>query len=108
MNAQAEEYLRQASFLQFLPPETYERVRKLFHESYHDFGETIIRQGDAADAFYVLVAGRARVIRTTAEGREIPLNLLRAGDVFGEAALLSNEPRNATVRCSTSVEVLRL
>ncbi len=108
MNQQAEEYLRQASFLQFLPPETYARVRALFREAQHDFGETIVRQGDAADAFYVLVAGRARVLRTTAEGQEVPLNLLRAGDVFGEAALLSSEPRNATVRCSSSVEVLRL
>ena len=108
MNSQAEEYLRQASFLQFLPQESYERVRALFHESQHDFGETIVRQGDKADAFYVLVAGRARVLRTDAEGQEVSLNRLRPGDVFGEAALLSEEPRNATVRCSTSVEVLRL
>jgi HlyB family type I secretion system ABC transporter len=108
MKQQAEEYLRQASFLQFLPPETYARVRTLFRELKFDFGETIVRQGEAADAFYVLVAGRARVLRTTTEGQEVPLNLLRAGDIFGESALLSDEPRNATVRCSTAVEVLRL
>ena len=108
MNSQAEEYLRQASFLQFLPQESYERVRALFRESQHDFGETIVRQGDKADAFYVLVAGRARVLRTNADGQEVSLNTLRPGDVFGETALLSEETRNATVRCSTSVEVLRL
>src|SRR5688572_22237476 len=108
MNERAEEYLREASFLRFLPPESYEHVRPLFHEAQFDFGETIVRQGEEADAFYVLVAGRARMIRTTAEGRELPLNVLRAGDVFGEAALLSDEPQNATVRCSTSVEVLRM
>ncbi len=108
MNQQAEEYLRQASFLQFLPQATYERVRKLFREAQHDFGDAIVRQGDKADAFYVLVAGRARVLRTTADGQEVALNTLRPGDVFGETALLSAEPRNATVRCSSSVGVLRL
>ena len=108
MNQQAEDYLRQASFLQFLPQATYERVRAQFRESQHDFGEVIVRQGDKADAFYVLVAGRMRVLRTTAEGQEVPLNTLRPGDVFGESALLSTEPRNATVRCSSSVGVLRL
>ena len=108
MNQQAEEYLRQVSFLQFLPEASYERVRALFRESQHEFGETIVQQGDKGDAFYVLVAGRARVLRTTADGREVPLNMLRPGDVFGEAALLSDAPRNATVRCSSSVGVLRL
>ena len=53
MNQQSEEYLRQASFLQFLPQATYERVRTLFRESQHDFGDAIVRQGDKADAFYV-------------------------------------------------------
>jgi HlyB family type I secretion system ABC transporter len=108
MNQQAEEHLRQASFLQFLPQETYERVRARFFQAQYDFGDSIVRQGENADAFYVLVAGRARVLRTTAEGQEVSLNTLRPGDVFGETALLSEEPRNATVRCSSSVEVLRL
>jgi len=108
MNSQAEEYLRGASFLQFLPQDAYERVRARFRESQYGFGDTIVRQGDNADAFYVLVAGRARVLRTNAEGHEVSLNTLRPGDVFGETALLSEEPRNATVRCSSSVEVLRL
>lgn len=108
MNQQAEEYLRQASFLQLLPQEAYEKVRPLFRESSHDFGETIVRQGDQADALYVLVAGRARVLKAGADGGEVSLNMLRPGDVFGEAALLSAEPRNASVRCSSSVSVLRL
>ena len=108
MTPQIEDYLRQASFLQFLPQEHYESVRALFRQARHDFGDSIVRQGEKADAFYVLVAGRARVLQTTGEGREVPLNTLRPGDVFGETALLSDEPRNATVRCSSAVEVLRL
>jgi ATP-binding cassette subfamily B protein len=108
VSPEAEEYLRQSSFLRFTPQEPYERVRALFRQVHFDFGDSIVRQGEAADAFYVLVAGRARVVRVAEEEREIPLNTLRPGDAFGETALLSGEPRDATIRCSSAVEALRL
>ncbi len=103
-----EPFLTQSSVFRFLPPEHQDRVRSLFRKVRYDFGEVIVRQGDPADAFYVLVAGRARVVRTTAQGEEIPLTVLRPGSEFGESALLLAEPRTATVRCSSIVEALRL
>lgn len=103
-----EPFLQQSSVFRFLPPQHQERVRALFRKVQYDFGEAIVRQGEPADAFYVLLAGRARVIKTTARGEEIVLNTLRPGSEFGEAALLSPGPRAATVRCSSLVEALRL
>src|SRR5687768_10114437 len=103
-----EPFPKQASLFRFLPPEHQDRVRSLFRKVQYDFGEEIVRQGDPADAFYILVSGRARVVKTTARGEEIPLNVLRPGSEFGESALLSAEPRTATVRCSSLVEALRL
>jgi CRP-like cAMP-binding protein len=55
-------------------------------------GTTIIRQGEAGDAFYVLLDGRAVVRRN---GRKV--GELHAGDYFGELALLDPAPRNADV-----------
>lgn len=104
----AEPFLSQSSLFRFLPPEHQERVRSKFRRVRYDFGDLIVRQGDAADAFYILVAGRARVIKTTSRGDEIALNVLRPGSEFGESALLSREPRTASVRCSSVVEALRL
>jgi len=103
-----EPFLQQSSVFRFFPLEHQERVRALFRKVQYDFGESIVRQGDPADAFYVLLSGRARVIKTTARGEEIVLNTLRPGSEFGEAALLSPAPRTATVRCSSIVEALRL
>ena len=103
-----EPFLQQGSWFRFFPPEHQDRVRSLFRKVQYDFGEAIVRQGEPADAFYVLTAGRARVVKTTARGEEIALNVLRPGSEFGESALLSAEPRTATVRCSTLVEALRL
>lgn len=101
-------FLSQSSLFRFFPQEHQERVRGLFHKVQYDFGDVIVRQGDPADAFYILTAGRARVIRTTERGEEIALNVLRPGSEFGESALLAKETRTASVRCSSLVEALRL
>ncbi|MEO8216420.1 MAG: peptidase domain-containing ABC transporter [Acidobacteriota bacterium] len=108
MSADLEPFLRQASMFRFLPPEQQLRVRSLCRPVSYDFGDTILRQGDPADAFYILTAGRARVVKVTANGDEISLNMLRPGDEFGESALLTGQSRSATVRCSSAVDALRL
>ncbi len=103
-----EPFLSQSSVFRFFPPEHQARVRSLFRKVRYDFGDVIVRQGEEADSFYILVAGRARVIKTTERGDEIALNVLRPGSEFGESALLSKVPRTASVRCSSIVEALRL
>ena len=59
-------------------------------------GETAFREGDVGDRFFILEGGHVEVER----GGEV-VNTLQEGDCFGELALLTGEPRNATVRCST-------
>src|SRR5262245_18599016 len=90
-----------------VPEPQLDQIRALGNEERYDFGDTIVRQGDEVDAFFVLTLGRARVVKETGRGREIALATLRPGNIFGETALLSGGTRTATVRCSTAVEVLR-
>ena len=73
------------------------------------FGEVIVAQGDTADALFVIESGTARVVKAGEHGEEVPLNVLRAGDSFGERALLDEGGRRtATVRASGAVQALRL
>ena len=57
--------------------------------------QTIIREGESGDAFYLLRSGSARVIKES-NGHKV-LKLLKAGDSFGELALLTDQPRAATI-----------
>ena len=71
-------------------------------------GDTIFKEGDPPDGFLLLLKGSVEVLKQNAYGRNERLATLSAGDHFGENALLSGEPRNATVTCLEEVEVLRL
>ena len=70
-------------------------------------GTTIIREGDPGDAAYMIVSGSCRAYRTTG-GRQETLAVMKPGDVFGEMALLLDEPRAATVEAADCVTVLVL
>src|SRR5712691_2133829 len=108
MKASDENLLRRSSLFQFLPDQHFEKLRPLLQEESYEFGDLLVRQGEPVDAFYVLVSGRARVVKADQNGNEIVLATLKPGDSFGEAALSEGGTRSATVRCSTAVEALRL
>ncbi len=70
-------------------------------------GALIMREGDAGDTAYMIVHGRCRAFRTV-DGREETLAVMGGGDVFGEMALLLDEPRAASVAAVDRVTVLVL
>jgi HlyB family type I secretion system ABC transporter len=108
MKAQDSDILRRSSAFKFLSDEHFAALEPLLKEESYEFGDLIVRQGDPADSFYTLSRGRARALKVKSDGEEIPLGVLKPGDSFGEAALLDGGIRNATVRCSTAVEVVRI
>jgi CRP-like cAMP-binding protein/di/tricarboxylate transporter len=71
-------------------------------------GEILFREGDVGDALFVLRAGRVEVEAGGGIFGPVRLAELGAGDCLGELALLTGEPRNATVRALTAVDAWRL
>jgi NADH dehydrogenase len=79
---------------------------RLFHEEpvhreHFEPGETVFKAGDLGDKVYFIVKGEASVER---DGET--LATLRPGEVFGEAALISNQPRNAAIRARTALDAV--
>jgi hypothetical protein len=70
-------------------------------------GALIIREGDGADAAYMIVRGRCRAFRAVG-GTQETLAIMDVGDVFGEMALLLDAPRAASVEAVDAVTVLVL
>jgi len=69
-------------------------------------GETLFREGDAGDALYVIVEGEVAV---QAEGPpRVEMARLGAGAFMGEVALMTDQPRSATVTAVTDAELLRI
>ena len=79
---------------------------RLFHEEavhreHFETGETVFANGDFGDKVYFVIKGEANVERDGAL-----LAKLHSGDVFGEAALISNQPRNATIRANSPLDTV--
>jgi HlyB family type I secretion system ABC transporter len=108
MNREMRDVLEKTTFVQLLPEDQREGLMSSFTEVRYGFGDEIIREGDEADAFYILASGRARVCKKSEGGEEVPLNVLHPGAEFGELGLLEGRARMATVRCSTDATALRL
>jgi small-conductance mechanosensitive channel/CRP-like cAMP-binding protein len=65
-------------------------------------GEPIVRQGEAGDTVYVVHEGEVGV-RVQVDGSTAEVATLRPGQIFGEMALLTGEPRNASCTARTEV-----
>jgi putative peptide zinc metalloprotease protein len=71
-------------------------------------GEDIIRVGEKGDKFYILERGKASVWRFDENQVEQKIDEKGPGQYFGEVALVSSAPRNATVRAETPLTTLTL
>ena len=97
------------SLLMGLADEGLEEVLSAFSPQSFQAGETIIQAGETGDELYLLLAGKVRV--WTGDGpssTERTLTVLGPSEHFGEAAMVSGKPRNATVTALTYVETLVL
>jgi small-conductance mechanosensitive channel len=100
--------LRKVDFLRDLDDEALRTV--MSSAQVHDFGagEVLMRQGDPGDTMYIIRYGKVDVRLQAADGSERHLATMGPSQVIGEAALLTGEPRTATVRAIDDVELIEL
>lgn len=99
--------LLSSPLFEFVPPANIQRLFSKFEEVAFDAGEQVIAQGDPGDYFYVITAGNAKVEQTV-DGRTHVRAELEPGAFFGEDALISDVPRNATITMLTPGKLMRI
>lgn len=98
------QHLRKISLLAGLSRPQLEAVRQRLQAVRFRRGEHIYREGDPADGLYMIEKGQVQVEQSDAEGLT-PLATLGEGEIFGEGALLLDEPRGASVWAVTDVDL---
>ena len=90
-----------------LPPANIGKLLERIEVIAARVNDVIIREGDAGDYYYLIESGRARVSRMVG-GVSMVLADIKAGDMFGEEALVSGAKRSATVAMTSNGVLLRL
>ncbi len=95
--------LKNIPFFGHLPESDLEAISKTILMEYYPAGHVLFSEGDPGDKMYVIKSGSVEVIR----GKAI-LTTLGPDRFFGEMALVSDLPRNATLKVKTDTELLVL
>lgn len=67
-------------------------------------GETIIQEGEEGSSAFVILSGKARVLKKTGS-TEVTLAIMEKDQVFGEMALIEDRPRSATIMAETGIKL---
>ena len=101
-------FLRRVPLFTDLQPAELKQVASIAQERLFSDGETICRQGEAGEEMFIVIAGEARVV-LEAEGRQSrDLARRRPGEVVGEMAIISQEPRMASLLAAGPVRMLSI
>lgn len=103
----AEENAKHWPLFRTMPPDAFLALVIALETRDYEIGELIVEEGQSGDQMYLVAEGEVEVI-VTIGGVPTAVAILTEGDFFGEASLLSNAPRNATVRSLTATNCLLL
>ena len=83
------------SFFRSLSDDQVGELASLTHERDFSRGQMIFQKGDAGDSLMAVLAGRVKISTVSADGKEVVFNIINAGEIFGEIALLDGGVRSA-------------
>ena len=100
------EELRRALLLSRLSDEQLARVARHANHVRRDEGQMLFRQGDPAERFYLVIAGRLRLFRLSPDGAEKVIEIAAPGETFAEALMFLEAPRYPV--CAAALDPVEL
>ena len=103
------EQLRQVDFLSALEDEELQLLLPTVRIHQFGHGEILMSEGEPGDSFYIMRSGTVEVLAQAPNGgAAVHIRNLEPPAFFGEMSLMTGEPRKATIRAHTDVEVLEI
>ena len=102
------ETLRKSPLFANLPPDDLRRVEGIASVRRHAKKESVFREGDRADGFFVVASGRVKVFKLSEEGKEQVLHLLGPGQSFAEATIFEGGTYPAHAEALDETELVYL
>ncbi|KAJ3265605.1 hypothetical protein HDU77_004613 [Chytriomyces hyalinus] len=99
-----EGFLEEVKLLASLEPYERHKIADVLESQVFNDGDIVIKQGDVGEQFYIIESGDASVTKLI-DGVEHQYPGLKKGDYFGELALLTDQPRQATIRAIGRLKV---
>src|SRR6266403_5022593 len=88
-----------------LEPEALDQLCRYAKHSTLKRGATIVSKGDPGNSLVVVVSGTVKISISSPDGRSAILNLIGAGEIFGEVALLDGRARTADATANSNCEI---
>jgi HEAT repeat protein len=101
-------FLRKVPLFAELEPPDLRPIAEIAEEHAFEDGDTIVRQGDEGDEMFIIVSGEVSVAVRDGSGAERTVAVRSEGDVVGEMAIVTNEPRMADLVARGAVRVLSI
>ncbi len=98
--------LEKVELFEGLPGEDLVRIAGIVSGTSVEAGEVLFEEGEPGDAFYIVFKGAMEVVKARPDGTTEKLAVRRAGEAFGEMALLNDAPRSATVRAAEATQLM--
>jgi len=97
-----------APLFQAMTAEELDAILELATERRFRRGQTIFQKGDEGTSMMAVLSGRVRIGAVSPDGKEVTLNVINPGEVFGEVALLDGKPRSADASATEETTLLVL
>src|ERR1700722_13055226 len=94
--------------LRHLQPQELKQLSASSTITRHSADSTIYQKGDAGDSLMAVLDGRVKICTYSVGGKELILNIIDRGGLFGEIAVLDGQPRSADAVAIGEVELLVL
>ena len=100
--------LRRHPYFADLEPEAFDQLCRYAKHSTLKRGATIFSKGDPGISLFAVISGTVKISISSPDGRNAILNLIEAGEIFGEIALLDNSVRSADAIANTNCELFTI